>query len=125
MTSFIRITNDDELDWHFEGVMIEVDEPFVGKFYKPGWKCRHCGWTVGATGYPPTHECPDGEASDDELVRRWRGEGCPTCERSLNEVGMLPTGCLNCGADRSSGSELWQEIERRGLINRVGPLKRR
>jgi len=56
--TYLRVTTDDELDAHFEGVMIEVDEPFIGKCYKPGWKCRHCGWMVGTISYPPSHDCP-------------------------------------------------------------------
>lgn len=55
----IRVTTDDELVQHFEGVMIPVNDPFVGDYSVPGWKCVHCGWMVGAQGYPPGHECPD------------------------------------------------------------------
>lgn len=68
MTSFIHVTNDDELDRHFEGVMIDVSDPFVGSYRVPGWKCRHCGWTVGSVGYPPSHVCP-GETEDEEIER--------------------------------------------------------
>lgn len=53
----IRPKTDDDLD-QFEGVMIPVTDPFVGSFRVPGWKCKTCGWTVGAQGLPPSHECP-------------------------------------------------------------------
>ena len=56
--AFLRVTTDDELDEHFEGVMIDVEEPFIGSVRVPGWKCRHCGWTVGTIDYPPSHDCP-------------------------------------------------------------------
>jgi len=58
---------------------------------------------------------------DDELLRRWRGEGCPACQRSLALYGMLPTKCTTCRVDRSSTSVLWREIVRRGLVERAGP----
>jgi len=62
-------------------------------------------------------------AYDDELVRRWRGEGCPACEHSLAQYGMLSTKCSVCGVDRSSNSVLWREIVRRGLVERAGVSK--
>jgi len=54
----LRVTTDDGLDEHFEGVMIDAEDPFIGKIRVPGWKCRHCGWTVGTISYPPSHDCP-------------------------------------------------------------------
>jgi hypothetical protein len=55
----IRVTTDDQLDTHFDGVMIPVSDPFVGSYQVPGWKCKECGWVIGTIGYPPSHQCPD------------------------------------------------------------------
>jgi hypothetical protein len=54
----LRVT-DETLDEHFEGVMIDVNDPFVGGYTVPGWKCLHCGWIIGTAGLPPSHYCPD------------------------------------------------------------------
>lgn len=34
------------------GVLIEVDEPFIGKRKKPGWKCPNCGMMFGMIDLP-------------------------------------------------------------------------
>jgi hypothetical protein len=43
----------DDLDAKWLGVMIEVDDPFIGKHSVPGWECRTCGQRYGSQGYPP------------------------------------------------------------------------
>lgn len=63
MNMRLWITTDEELDQHFEGVMIPVNDWDVGDYQVPGWECKHCGWRVGTVGYPPVHEC-SGEQAD-------------------------------------------------------------
>jgi rubrerythrin len=43
----------------FTGEMIEIEDPFTGKYRVPGWRCKQCSWLVGAQGKPPPHECPE------------------------------------------------------------------
>lgn len=57
-------TTDDELVAWFDGIMIPVED-IAGKYRVPGWRCKACGWAVGALGYPPSHQCPeDGDAQE-------------------------------------------------------------
>jgi len=56
--AIIRVSNADELDANFIGVMIPVED-IAGKYHVPGWECKHCGWVVGSKGFPPSHTCPD------------------------------------------------------------------
>jgi hypothetical protein len=50
---------------------------------------------------------------DDQAL--WRGDDCPACTEDLVRVGVLPSYCDTCGADRSASGELWSEICRRNL----------
>lgn len=64
--TLVKVTKE-TIDDVFEGVMIDVKDPFVGPYSVPGWRCRACGWTVGSEDLPPSHECPapgppDGDA---------------------------------------------------------------
>lgn len=74
MSQVIRVTNDDELNAHFEGIMIPVSDPFATNHHVPGWKCQHCGWQVGALRYPPAHTCPDDGQKQDELRQKIESE---------------------------------------------------
>lgn len=48
------------VDALFDGVMIPVEDPFHYPAYSvPGWRCKMCGWTVGARGLPRAHQCPE------------------------------------------------------------------
>lgn len=67
MSEWIRPTWEN-VDGLFDGVMIPVVDPApISLAYQvPGWKCKGCGWTVGARGLPPTHHCdPRGRAAED------------------------------------------------------------
>jgi len=67
MSDYIRVTNDDELIEHFEGILIPAED-IAGKYQVPGWKCKSCGWAVGTIRYPPGHHCPeDGQRQRGEL----------------------------------------------------------
>lgn len=54
-----RPQTDEELTEHFDGYMIPLNDWDVGDYQVPGWKCKHCGWIIGTSGYPPGHNCPD------------------------------------------------------------------
>lgn len=47
----------------FDGVMIPVED-IAGKYQVPGWRCKRCGWTVGAKWLPPSHECEEGSDAE-------------------------------------------------------------
>lgn len=58
MSETLRVENDDDLNNFFIGVEIPVED-IAGRYRVPGWQCRLCGWTIGARGYPPAHNCPE------------------------------------------------------------------
>jgi hypothetical protein len=46
------------LDKDFEGLMVEIDDPIIGKRNKPAWKCRACGLKWVSSELPPrVHTC--------------------------------------------------------------------
>lgn len=53
----------ESIDALFEGVLIPVHD-IGGDYSVPGWRCRACGWTVGAQGLPGGHECVDEALKD-------------------------------------------------------------
>lgn len=75
--TYLRVTTDDELDQHFEGIMIPCYDFDAGNYRVPGWECKHCGWRVGTVNYPPSHECPaDGQKQQPlAMLNEWAQEG--------------------------------------------------
>ena len=58
----IKPETENALNELFEGVMLQINDPFIGLTNRPGWKCKKCGWEIGSIGFPPAHDCPrDGE----------------------------------------------------------------
>jgi len=67
----IEIIDEDSLIMHYDGIMIPIEDWDIGVHYVPGWQCKHCGWMVGALGFPPRHICPDeGEAQAERRVQK-------------------------------------------------------
>ena len=66
MSKILRVETDDELDEHFNGILIEVSDT-AGTYHVPGWECKTCGWKVGALSYPPGHTCPDAGIKQKQL----------------------------------------------------------
>lgn len=92
----IEITNDEQLRKHFEGILIRVtDPPPLDLSYNvPGWKCKTCGWQVGSSGYPPSHECPD-EGNQQQCSHEWE-EDTPY-EEALTDKEIVYRECPKCG----------------------------
>lgn len=63
----------ENVDRLFTGVMVEINEPFIGRVRKPGWKCRKCGWQIITQNLPIPHECPAGSVFRDALKQEVKG----------------------------------------------------
>ncbi len=61
MSQPLRVSKE-TVDKHFIGIMITVQDPFIGPHQVPGWQCRHCGWRVGTQELPPPHVCQGADA---------------------------------------------------------------
>lgn len=81
---------------NFEGVMIDVsDRPLLNLDYRvPGWRCIHCGWTVGAAGLPPQHKCPE-EGIQQRCSHEWGADTDYTL-RKPEKRPIVYRECVKC-----------------------------
>lgn len=72
MDEYVKAT-DENLGDLFEGVMIEVTDPFIPDYRVPGWKCKKCGWIIGTLRLPPGHTCPSEGIAQQEFRNSRKG----------------------------------------------------
>ena len=78
MKGWIKPTEENVGDY-FDGVMIPVRDPICGDHQVPGWKCKSCGWTIGARLLPPAHHC-DPRQKETPMPRDPAPESAPLTE---------------------------------------------
>lgn len=95
MGEILRVT-DETLDEHFIGIEIPVSD-IGGSYIVPGWRCIHCGWSIGSQGLPPSHHCPEDGVAYFLRITEALNKRVSRLEDRLSSPNKVTRVCRNCG----------------------------